>query len=175
LKAVRVVALSRAATLGTTRGVVLAGSLQLPCAIGRSGMRALKREGDGASPLGQWKARRLLYRADHGVRPRTGLALQALRRTDGWCDAPGDANYNRPVRHPYSASAERMWRDDPLYDRVVVLGHNDRPRVRGGGSAIFIHLARAGYTPTEGCVALARRDLALLLSWMGPHTRVVIG
>ncbi len=85
---------------------------------------------------------------------------------DGWCDDPRDRNYNRYVRHPYPASAERMWREDNLYDVVVVLSHNDRPRVRGRGSAVFMHVARTGMTPTEGCVALRLPHLLRLLEHM---------
>lgn len=93
---------------------------------------------------------------------------------DGWCDAPSDRNYNRGVTLPYSASTERMWRDDELYDVVGILDHNARPRVRGRGSAIFLHVARAGYRPTEGCVALARGDLMRVLRLVGRGARLII-
>ncbi|WP_211488879.1 L,D-transpeptidase family protein, partial [Escherichia coli] len=79
-----------------------------------------------------------------------------------WCDAPDDPNYNRPVKHPYRASAEKMWREDHLYDLVVILGQNDDPVVPGAGSAIFFHLAKeleTGFRPTEGCVALRLPDM----------------
>lgn len=144
-------------------GRVMLGPLVLACAIGRGGCRARKREGDGATPEGVWQVRQVLYRADRQMRPRTGLPLKAIRPDDGWCDAADDPRYNRQVRHPYPASAERLWREDELYDLVVVLSHNERPRLRGGGSAIFMHVARPGLTPTEGCIALPRARLALLL------------
>jgi L,D-peptidoglycan transpeptidase YkuD (ErfK/YbiS/YcfS/YnhG family) len=133
------------------------------CAIGAGRFSAAKREGDGATPVGLWPLREVLYRPDRIARPRTGLPARPLRRADGWCDAPADRNYNRPVRHPYAASAERLWRQDGLYDLVVVIGYNDRPRVRGRGSAIFLHVARPGLAPTEGCVALPRDDLLRLV------------
>lgn len=127
-------------------------------------MRALKREGDGATPLGPMRVTNVLYRSDRLQRPRTGLALQPIRNRDGWCDAPGDRNYNRPVRLPYPASAENLWRSDTLYDVVVVLDYNVRPRIRGRGSAIFMHVAHPDYAPTAGCIALRRPHLMLLLS-----------
>jgi L,D-peptidoglycan transpeptidase YkuD (ErfK/YbiS/YcfS/YnhG family) len=167
----RVQFLSGAATQGVLK---LPGGM-LRCAIGRSGCRAIKREGDGASPLGSWPVRSVYYRADRITRPRTRAPLRPLRPDDGWCDAPGDRNYNRPVRHPYPASAEQMWRADHLYDIVVVLGHNDVPRRRGMGSAIFMHLARAGYRPTEGCIALKLADMRRLLAALDRGTRVEIG
>ena len=139
-------------------------------ALGRGGILPAvdKREGDGASPLGVWPLRRALYRPDKGSPPITALPVEAIHREDGWCDAPGDARYNRPVALPYPASAERMWREDGLYDLVVVLGHNDDPVMPGMGSAIFLHLAQPDYAPTEGCVALARADLEALLAVAKP-------
>lgn len=94
--------------------------------------------------------------------------------SDGWCDAPSDRNYNRPVQLPYPASTERMWRDDGLYDVVGILDHNARPRMRGRGSAIFLHVARDGYRPTEGCVALSRRDLMRVLAIVGRGAKLIV-
>ena len=135
------------------------------CAFGRSGVVPAgdKREGDGKTPLGDWPLRRVLYRADHGGAPQTALETRAIMPDEGWCDAPADPCYNQPVRLPYPASAEKLWRDDRLYDLVVVLGHNDDPVEPGMGSAIFLHLASHDYRPTEGCVALRRPDLETLL------------
>lgn len=149
----------------------------LRCAIGKAGVIAAtdKREGDNKSPLGTWVMREVWYRPDvypHG--PKTALPVRATRPEDGWCDAPGDPNYNRPVRLPYPTSAERMWRDDHVYDLVVILGHNDDPPVPGMGSAIFMHLARDGYPGTEGCVALERADIEAVLAAAKPGDAVEI-
>jgi L,D-peptidoglycan transpeptidase YkuD (ErfK/YbiS/YcfS/YnhG family) len=151
------------------RGILTYGALRVPCALGRSGRRVGKREGDGATPVGRFALRQAFYRADGLQRPRTRLPLTALRGDDGWCDAPQDRNYNRKVRHPYPASAERLWRTDRLYDLVVVVGYNDRPRVQGRGSAVFIHVAAPGLKPTEGCVALRRADLVRLIARLSPR------
>ena len=141
------------------------------CALGKGGVvpAADKREGDGCSPLGVWPVRRVLYRPDRtfgalGGLLKAGIETAPIAPNDGWCDAPGDRNYNRPVKLPYPVSAERMWRDDHVYDVVIVLGHNDDPVVPLMGSAIFVHLARPDYAPTEGCVALSRSDMAILLN-----------
>ena len=146
------------------------------CALGKGGVIAAdaKREGDGASPLGVWPILRVLYRPDKGGPPQTMLPIRALTPDDGWCDAPDDPAYNRPVLHPYPASAERMWRKDDLYDYVAVLGHNADPVVPGAGSAIFTHLAREGYASTEGCVALSRLDLLALLTLAKPGDALAI-
>jgi L,D-peptidoglycan transpeptidase YkuD (ErfK/YbiS/YcfS/YnhG family) len=163
--------LSRRATTGT----LIFGHLRLPCALGRGGCKPLKREGDGATPLGRFPLRQAYFRPDRLARPRTGLPLRPIRADDGWCDAPGDRNYNRLVRRPYPASAERMWRADQLYDIVVVLGYNDRPRVQGRGSAIFLHVARGALEPTEGCIAVRRADFRKLLPLLGPGTVLRVG
>jgi L,D-peptidoglycan transpeptidase YkuD (ErfK/YbiS/YcfS/YnhG family) len=114
------------------------------------------------------------YRADKFSRLPSGIDLRRIVRYAGWCDAPCDRNYNRPVGLPYRASAERMWRDDDLYDAVLVLDYNITPRVRGAGSAIFLHIARPGYAPTEGCVAISKRDMRMLLSNLRSGTRLII-
>ncbi len=148
---------------GTT-GILQCGNLRLPVALGRAGVCALKREGDGASPRGCWPALRVYYRPDRPMRPKTSLPARPLREQDGWCDAPGDRNYNRPVRLPYPASTEQLWREDALYDLILVLDYNIARRVHGRGSAIFVHAARPGFEPTAGCVALKPAHLSRLLA-----------
>lgn len=138
-------------------------------AIGRGGMKIDKCEGDGATPIGAWGLRRVLYRADRLLAPPpTALPVTAIGPADGWCDDPADAAYNLAVALPYPAGHERLWRDDHVYDVIVVLGHNDTPPVPGLGSAVFLHVARPGYLPTEGCVALALPDLLALLAQARP-------
>ena len=157
------------------------GWMELPgrlarCALGRSGVIAAgaKREGDGASPAGVWPMRRLLWRPDRAETPATRLEHAPIAADDGWCDAPGDAAYNQLVKLPHGASAETLWREDRVYDLVVVLGYNDDPVVEGAGSAIFLHLVRPDYSPTEGCVALAATDLIHLLAHARPGDAVRI-
>lgn len=162
--------------VATADGWLDLGGRRVRCALGPAGVvpAAAKREGDDASPAGTWPVRRALYRPDHGPAPATALPIAAIAQDDGWCDAPGDPAYNRPVKLPYPASAERMWRDDRLYDLVVILGHNDDPPVPGLGSAIFMHLAKPGYAPTHGCVAVARADMEAFLALAQPGDAVEI-
>jgi len=157
--AIRVLALSAA----TSRARLAVGSMLIPCALGRAGSRAAKREGDGATPIGRWRVGEVFYRMDRLRRPRTRLPVRPLSRFDGWCDAVGDRNYNRAVRHPYAASAEKLWRSDSLYDLILTLDHNARPRVQGHGSAIFVHVAGPDYPTTAGCIAIARLHLLRVL------------
>jgi L,D-peptidoglycan transpeptidase YkuD (ErfK/YbiS/YcfS/YnhG family) len=94
--------------------------------------------------------------------------LRSLAAADGWCDDPADADYNRFVQLPHPARCEALWRADALYDLLIVVGYNDDPVQPGRGSAIFIHVAKAGYAPTEGCLALALPDLQDLVATAAP-------
>jgi L,D-peptidoglycan transpeptidase YkuD (ErfK/YbiS/YcfS/YnhG family) len=133
-------------------------------ALGRGGVRADKTEGDEATPLGLLPLRRVLYRADRGRAPASAVPVELLAPEDGWCDDPTHRDYNRMVRLPHPARHERLWRDDAVYDVIGVLGWNDAPVVRGRGSAIFLHVARPDFTPTEGCIALPEPVLRQILA-----------
>ena len=153
-----------------TQGRLRTGDLDVPCAFGRSGLTTQKQEGDGATPIGRWLLRELYWRPDRPNPPETGLPSRQISINDGWCDAPDHPDYNRPVKLPFSASHEKLWRDDPLYDLMIPLGYNDDPVVPGQGSAIFFHLARENYQPTEGCVAIAENHMRLLLPLLSART-----
>ncbi|KMO42799.1 L,D-transpeptidase catalytic domain protein [Methylobacterium tarhaniae] len=162
--------------LDRRRGTLIAGPVLIPCALGKGGQTRRKREGDGASPRGVFRLRGGFYRPDRlAMRPATPLPLRRIRPDDGWCDDPRDRRYNRPIPLPAAGvSAERLWRDDGLYDLVIDLDYNRGPIRPGRGSAIFLHVARPGFRPTEGCVALRRPDLIRLLRRLGPGTRLTI-
>jgi len=144
------------------------------CAVGAGGITATKREGDGASPMGCFALRRVFFRPDRLEAPSTGLPVKAISESDGWCDAPDDPAYNQQVRLPHEASAETLWREDALYDLVVVIGHNDAPVVPGCGSAIFLHVAQPDYAPTEGCIAFNREDLLEILAGCDRDSQICI-
>lgn len=144
------------------------------CAIGRGGIALKTAEGNGVTPIGTWPIRRVLYRADRLERPQTALPLTEIARNDGWCDAPNDSRYNTQVKLPYAASHELLWRKDRLYDVIAILGFNDDPVVSGKGSAIFLHMAREGYAPTEGCIALALPDLLEVVRIATPGSTIRI-
>jgi L,D-peptidoglycan transpeptidase YkuD (ErfK/YbiS/YcfS/YnhG family) len=156
------------------RGLLIAGALVARCALGRSGVAGRKHEGDGATPAGRLRPVTVFYRSDRVARPVTALAATPMRSDSGWCDDPADRNYNRPVRHPYAASHERLWRDDRLYDILVVLDYNLAAPRPGAGSAIFLHLARPDFAPTEGCIAVTEMAMRRLLARIGPGTVIDI-
>jgi len=164
----------RARPAQRSRGWLFAGPLVVPVALGRGGIRANKREGDGGTPRGRFKPKRVWWRPDRAPRPRTSLPVRRIRPDDGWCEDPADRAYNRPVKVPKGSPADRLWRADRLYDFIVELDHNSRPRIAGRGSAVFIHVARPGFAPTAGCVALELRALRRLIERLGPRTRIDI-
>jgi len=155
------------------QAIVQAGRLTFRAALGRSGRTSRKREGDGATPVAAMRLLYGYYRRDRQAENlMSTLDMVPIRSSMLWCDAPGNANYNRPVRAPFAASHEAMLREDHLYDICLVMDWNISCRRRGGGSAIFFHLAKPGYRPTEGCVAVGRRDMLRLLRLVGPQTVV---
>ena len=156
-----------------------AGRLSWPgggarAACGRGGVRRDKREGDGASPEGRFPLLSGFYRADRIALPPTQLGMTALQPNDGWVDDPADSRYNRLVSLPYPGHHEEMWRADGLYDLVVPIAYNTDPALPGRGSAIFLHVARPDFAPTEGCIAVARDILAGLLGLLGPGSMITI-
>ncbi len=136
----------------------------VPVMIGAGGIRNPKNEGDHATPAGILPLRRVFYRADRVASPVCQLPVEPLCPLDGWCDDPTHRDYNRHVTLPHPARHERLWRDDHVYDIIVVLGYNDDPVRPGAGSAIFMHLPPAGGGPTEGCIAMAEPELRRLLA-----------
>jgi L,D-peptidoglycan transpeptidase YkuD (ErfK/YbiS/YcfS/YnhG family) len=164
----------RRRTGGRSRGVLLAGRHAIPVVLGRAGVAADKREGDGATPRGRFRLQRLWWRPDRRSRPPTRLPVRRIDAALAWCEDPADRRYNRPFRRSANEPGDRLWREDDLYDLVIELSHNTRPRVAGRGSAVFVHVARPDRSGTAGCVALAAKDLLRLLGRLGPGTHIDI-
>jgi L,D-peptidoglycan transpeptidase YkuD (ErfK/YbiS/YcfS/YnhG family) len=157
-----------------TKGWLTAGHLTFPVALGRGGILANKREGDGGTPRGEFRLVRLWWRADRHPRPPTRLPARRITRDVAWCEDPQDRRYNRWFRRAPDSPGDRLWRDDQLYDFIIEIDHNTRPRVAGRGSAVFIHVARQGFRPTAGCVAMTLPRLRWLLGRVGPKTRLAV-
>ncbi len=161
---------------GATVGLLKAGGKEYPCTLGRAGIlpAAFKKEGDGATPAGIWPLRDGFYRADRLPQPRTGVLLRKLLPDDGWCEKIDHPDYNRWIKMPHPAVTDKMFRDDNVYDIIVVIGYNDAPVMAGRGSAIFMHLARPDFSPTAGCVGLALEHLQEVLVGLGPQSQITI-
>ena len=157
------------------QGWLTAGAAQpLPVALGRSSVKANKREGDGATPAGRFRPIRLWWRGDRLRRPITPLPVRRIGPNDAWCENPADRRYNRPFHRSATEPGDRLRRNDGLYDLIVELDHNTRPRVAWRGSAVFIHVARPGFAPTAGCIALRRDALLRLLRRVSTKTRIIV-
>ena len=115
------------------RGWLIVGGRAIPVALGRGGIRANKREGDGGTPRGRFRLVRLWWRADRHPRPQTGLPVRRIGPRDGWCEDPSDRRYNRRVDVPQNSKADRLARQDALYDYIIEIDHNTRPRIAGRG------------------------------------------
>ncbi len=159
---------------GQSKGILSAGNRQFPCALGRNGITAGGFEGDGATPAGVYHILHAWYRPEREILRPSGLPIKRITPNSGWCDDPDDRNYNRPVKLPYPASHEKMHRDDRLYDWCLVFDHNMSKRMRNLGSAVFFHVAREDFAPTEGCIAIQPKDMRWLVGHIGTNTRLII-
>ena len=171
LSAIRV----RAAAGNPRRGWLTAAGLTVPVALGRGGIKADKREGDGGTPRGTFRPRQLWWRADRHPRPKTFLPVRAIGNDDAWCEDPSSRHYNQPLRLQRGGDGDRLMRADHLYDFIIEIDHNTSPRVANRGSAVFLHLARPDFSPTAGCVSMTRSAMLRLLERLGPRTKIVIG
>jgi L,D-peptidoglycan transpeptidase YkuD (ErfK/YbiS/YcfS/YnhG family) len=153
---------------------MVAPPLFLFVALGRSGIKANKFEGDGATPRGLFHPVRLWWRADRLPRPRTFLPTRRIGPNDAWSEDPSDRRYNHAFRRSANEPGDRLRRSDRLYDVIIEIDHNTRPRVARRGSAVFIHVAREAFGPTQGCVALRPQDLRQLVARLTPKTRIII-
>jgi len=164
----------RTASGTRTRGVLVAGPLTFPVALGRGGIVANKREGDGATPRGRFRLKCLWWRADRMPRPATLLPSRRIEARDAWCEDPADRRYNRPLKLPDGEAGDRLRRSDQLYDLIIEIDHNTRPRIARRGSAVFIHVSHPGLAPTAGCVAMPRPRLRRLLENLRPNSRIIL-
>jgi L,D-peptidoglycan transpeptidase YkuD (ErfK/YbiS/YcfS/YnhG family) len=157
------------------RGWLVAGQHAIPVALGRGGIIASKREGDGGTPKGTFRPRRLWWRADRAPRPQTFLPVRAIRPEDAWCEDPASRLYNQAIKLGGQDGGDRLTRDDHLYDFIIEIDHNTQPTIAGRGSAVFLHLARPNFSPTAGCVSMTKAAMLQLLRRMGADTKIIIG
>lgn len=152
------------------------GNKVFPCSIGKNGFNRDKKEGDDTTPIGEFLFREVFYRADRITlgQLKPGLPCRALQQNDGWCDDINSDDYNKYITLPYAHNHENLWREDNIYDIIIVIGYNDNPILKGKGSAIFLHIARENYEPTAGCIALAKEDLLTIVPQLGAETKIKI-
>lgn len=145
------------------------------CAIGRSGIKKKKLEGDGITPKGRYKIIKIYYRSDKIKNFKTEIKKIEIKKNMGWCDDPSSNLYNKQIKIPSNQHYENLYRKDNLYDVLAVLNYNLDPIKKNKGSAIFLHVASSSYENTEGCIALKKKDLIMLLSYIKKNEKINIG
>lgn len=155
-------------------GMISCGKQRWSCALGRAGLGQKNTEGDGLTPLGRHAFGRVFWRSDRLSEPKTSLHCQPIVETMGWCDDPDQDDYNTLITLPHAGSFEELWRQDHVYDLIVELLYNTNPIVLGHGSAIFMHVARPDFNPTEGCIALKQKDLLMLLTMLNENSVLIV-
>ena len=150
------------------------GDVSFFCVFGRDGITNNKKEGDWKTPSGTFKIRKIYYRKDRIQKLDGDLEYIPLSVNDAWCDDTEKDEYNTFIKLPFNGSCENLWREDELYDIIIVIGYNDSPIVKGKGSAIFIHLTKENMEYTKGCLAIKKEDMVSLLQKITPQTEIEI-
>lgn len=148
--------------------------LKLRCTYGKKGIKKKEREGDQITPKGFFKINKIYYRHDRIKKIYCKQKLFKIKKNMGWCDDPESKNYNKQIIIPNEFGYEKMYRNDNIYDLILVLNYNTKPVVKNKGSAIFIHISKKSYPKTNGCIALQKRDLIKLISKINKRTKVFI-
>ena len=144
------------------------------CAVGKRGISIKKKEGDLITPKGTFKIREIFYRKDRVQNLKTRLKKTAIRKNMGWCDDPKSKKYNKLIYFPFKYSAEKLYRRENIYDIILVLNFNMNPVKKNKGSAIFIHVAKKSFQPTQGCIALNKFELIKLVKSIKINTVIKI-
>ena len=147
--------------------------LKVKCAIGKKGIGYKRKEGDLITPLGEFNIKYILYRKDR-VKISTKLKKKVIKKNMGWCDDPKSNHYNKLVKLPFDYKHEKLYKNENIYDIILVLNYNMNPIKKNQGSAIFIHVAKNNFKRTKGCVAIKKISLIKLIKKINPYTKVKI-
>jgi L,D-peptidoglycan transpeptidase YkuD (ErfK/YbiS/YcfS/YnhG family) len=150
------------------------GNYKVKCAIGKRGISKKRKEGDLITPKGNYSIKKLFYRKDRVKSLKTKLKKNIINKNYGWCDDPKSKKYNQLIRYPFNYSCEKLYREDRIYDIILVLDYNINPIKKNMGSAIFIHVAKNNYNRTKGCVAIKKKSLRKLVQLINKNTKVKI-
>ena len=150
------------------------GNYKIKCAIGKRGISRKKREGDGCTPNGTFRFKLLLYRKDRIPKIKTYLKKKIIKKNMGWCDDSRSKFYNKLIKLPFVHSAEKLYKNKNIYDVILVIDYNFKPIIKNKGSAIFLHISKNNYSPTEGCIAVSKKDMKLLLTFINKKTKIII-
>ena len=148
--------------------------MEFPCALGKGGVKKKTKEGDNITPKGTFKIIRIYYRPDKIKKFKTLVKKIKIKKNMGWCDDPTSHFYNKQIKLPTNLRHEKLYRNDNLYDLIVVLNYNTDPIIKNKGSAIFLHIAKKNLNKTRGCVAIKKENLIYLLSKIKKNTQIKI-
>ena len=149
-------------------------NLKFQCALGKAGIKNKKMEGDNITPKGIFEIIKMYYRADKIKDIRTSIKKIKIKKNMGWCDDPNSRFYNKQIKLPTKFSHEKLYRNDNLYDLILVLNYNTNPIIKNKGSAIFLHIAKNSYKKTKGCIALKKKHLIKIISKIKKNTKIKI-
>jgi L,D-peptidoglycan transpeptidase YkuD (ErfK/YbiS/YcfS/YnhG family) len=149
-------------------------NLKFRCALGKAGIKKKEKEGDNVTPKGIFKITRLYYRPGRIQNITTTLKKIKIEKNMGWCDDPDSNFYNKQISLPNKFGHEKLYRNDNLYDLILIINYNTSPIIKNKGSAIFIHIAKKNYKKTKGCIALKKKDLIELISKIKKNTKIKI-
>ena len=152
---------------------LIADEFKFKCSIGKKGLKSKKMEGDNCTPKGVFKIGKVYYRPDRAEKPDTSLNTKKIKKNMGWCDDAYNKNYNKEIVLNKKNIGEKLFRKDNAYDILIVIEYNTNKTKPFKGSAIFIHLTK-NYSPTEGCIALKKNDLLILLKIINKNSKIKI-
>ena len=152
---------------------LIVDEFKFKCSIGKKGLKSKKKEGDNCTPIGIFKVGKVYYRSDRIKKPETVLKTKKINKNMGWCDDPYNKRYNKEIVLDKKNKGEKFYRRDNTYDILVVIEYNTKKTKPFKGSAIFIHLTK-NYSPTEGCIALKKNDLLILLKIINKNSKIKI-
>jgi len=155
------------------KNLLLYKGYKIKCSIGKSGINLIKKEGDLASPKGQFKLGLLYYRKDRIKHLKCRIKKKIIKRNMGWCNDSRSKKYNREINFPFKYKAEKLYRKDKIYDIFINIKYNLYPTIKKGGSAIFLHLSN-NYKPTLGCVAISKEDFLKIIPLINKNTKILI-
>ena len=156
------------------KNILIYKGYKLKCSVGKSGTTKSKKEGDLATPVGLFKLGNLYYRSDRNRPIKSGLQKKIIKKNMGWCDDIKSKKYNKEIRFPFKFKAEKLYREDRIYDIFINIKYNQTPIVKGKGSAIFLHLANQKYKPTKGCIAIKKKHFLKILPYINRKTKIAI-
>lgn len=155
-------------------GYLIYKNLKFKCALGKAGIKNKKIEGDNITPKGTYKIIKIFYRNDRIKKIISKFKLIKIKKNMGWCDDIKSKRYNRLLILPSKYTHEKLYRNDNLYDLILVLDYNMKPIIKNKGSAIFIHISSKNYANTKGCIALKKKHLIKIISQLTKNTKVLI-